>query len=442
MDYWNGDDVIFTQEMASRGFVAVSVEYDNGWNTGGYPSNCSGILAKAAHIFDRTDPGSAISVISNLPGADCDLGIVTSGFIQGANLASLAKNYDDRVEAAFLIGNGYTGWFDSCLQDSATVITTDRIRSIVGAHDTAFGASPPNGVRIQQEVTTGISCGGGAYDCMQPDGSGWYMVQTFETADGDDDHCFYYSGTCGYAFDDNFLNGTDVWSLAPSLDWLASFALEDCPAGDLDGDCEVGISDLQIFALGWLTSDVVADIDGSGTADVLDFSIIAENWLNFTIIPGHQMPYPEGIAHAIPGRLEFEDYDFGGQDIAYFDTIPQNSYADYRSDDVEILSSLDTDGGFAVYAATNEWLEYTCDILPGTYAVTVRSSSSQMAQTLTLSLDEQTLATFSLPTTGGFNSWQDTTISGVEIPDGSDQILRFTLSESSAMLNYVDFLQE
>lgn len=154
------------------------------------------------------------------------------------------------------------------------------------------------------------------------------------------------------------------------------------------------------------------------------------------------MPYPEGIAHAIPGRLEFEDYDFGGQDIAYFDTIPQNSYADYRSDDVEILSSLDTDGGFAVYAATNEWLEYTCDILPGTYAVTVRSSSSQMAQTLTLSLDEQTLATFSLPTTGGFNSWQDTTISGVEIPDGSDQILRFTLSESSAMLNYVDFLQE
>ena len=144
----------------------------------------------------------------------------------------------------------------------------------------------------------------------------------------------------------------------------------------------------------------------------------------------------------IPGRLEFEDYDFGGQDIAYFDTILDNAYGHHRLDDVDILPSQDTDAGFAVYAAENEWLEYTCGILPGTYTVTVRSSSSQAAQTLTLSLEGQTLATFSLPATGGFYNWQDTTMAGVEIPDGSDQIMRFTLSSSSAMLNYVDFVQE
>jgi hypothetical protein len=154
------------------------------------------------------------------------------------------------------------------------------------------------------------------------------------------------------------------------------------------------------------------------------------------------MPYPQGIAQTIPGRLEFEDYDFGGQGISYFDTTDQNAYGNYRSDDVEILPSQDTDDGFAVYAEASEWLEYTCDILPGTYTIMVRSSSSQAAQTLTLSVDDTTVVTFSLPATGGFSNWQDTTISGVTIPAGSDQIVRFTLDSSVAVLNYVDFVQE
>ncbi|MHC5183253.1 MAG: carbohydrate-binding domain-containing protein [Planctomycetota bacterium] len=67
---------------------------------------------------------------------------------------------------------------------------------------------------------------------------------------------------------------------------------------------------------------------------------------------------------------------------------------------------MPTATGFAVYAEASEWLEYTCDILPGTYTVTVRSSSSQAEQTLTLSQDGQTLTTFSLPTTGGFRLLQ------------------------------------
>jgi hypothetical protein len=259
--------------MAERGFVAVSVEYNNG----SYPGNCNTMLARAEDIFGITDPGSAISVICDLPSADCDLGIVVSGFSQGANLASLAKNYDDRVEAALLIGNGYTGAVQSCLQDSATVITSDRIRSIVGANDTAFGASGPLAVRNQQVVTTGKSCGAGAYDCIGVDGSGWYMVQSFETAAGHDDHCFMFGGnSCYPPIDNTFANGTDVWCLDPSLDWLASFGY--CPVGDLDGDCWVGISDLQIFAQEWLSSDAVADIDGDGTADYEDFTDIAADW--------------------------------------------------------------------------------------------------------------------------------------------------------------------
>ncbi|MHC4257835.1 MAG: GDSL-type esterase/lipase family protein [Planctomycetota bacterium] len=216
--------------------------------------------------------------------------------------------------------------------------------------------------------------------------------------------------------------------------------------GDINQDGDVNNADFSKLSQQWQQTGCGdcggADLTGDGQVTMADFLVLSENWLNFTAIPGLQAPYPEGLAHMIPGRLEFEDYDFGGQDIAYFDTILDNAYGHHRLDDVDILPSQDTDAGFAVYAAENEWLEYTCGILPGTYTVTVRSSSSQAAQTLTLSLEGQTLATFSLPATGGFYNWQDTTMAGVEIPDGSDQIMRFTLSSSSAMLNYVDFVQE
>jgi hypothetical protein len=46
-----------------------------------------------------------------------------------------------------------------------------------------------------------------------------------------------------------------------------------------------------------------------------------------------------------------------------------------------------------------------------------------------------------LPATGGFYNWQNTTTAGITIPGGSDQIVRFALSASRAMLNHVDFVQ-
>jgi len=71
----------------------------------------------------------------------------------------------------------------------------------------------------------GASCGETALSCTSPDGSGWYLVQASETADGYDDHCFYSGeGFCGdYPMDAEFEYGTQWWSLGPCLDWLADF---------------------------------------------------------------------------------------------------------------------------------------------------------------------------------------------------------------------------
>ena len=71
---------------------------------------------------------------------------------------------------------------------------------------------------------TGVSCGPDAFDCVAPDGSGFYIVQGVETDDGDAPHCFTYTGICGPGFDANYLAPAGIWSMGPSLDWLASFA--------------------------------------------------------------------------------------------------------------------------------------------------------------------------------------------------------------------------
>jgi len=61
-------------------------------------------------------------------------------------------------------------------------------------------------------------------------------------------------------------------------------AVQVCPIGDLDGNCEVDFNDLQIFASQWLNAPGscwdfnCADFDGSNFVDMFDFGLLAGNW--------------------------------------------------------------------------------------------------------------------------------------------------------------------
>lgn len=225
---WSGDDQLITQQMASRGFVAVAVDYTTRMN---YPANCAGLSTPVAQVFDPSDPFSAVSVVASRAKADVSKGLVVMGFSQGANVASLAKNFNPAVVAAFLIGNGYTSWGASCYGDAYTIIAGSQTRSVMGAIDNAyvFNGGPGGSIeqnRIAMETTSGMSCGASATSCTDAGGGGWYLVQAFETAAGKENHCFHYGNSpCGGTpMDAQFVNGSNYWSLGPSLDWLAAFA--------------------------------------------------------------------------------------------------------------------------------------------------------------------------------------------------------------------------
>ena len=72
-------------------------------------------------------------------------------------------------------------------------------------------------------------------------------------------------------------------------------------------------------------------------------------------------PYAEVTA---PCRIEAENYDYGPNGYAYYDTTPGNTGGAYRSDDVDI--SQMPGGGYNIgYVADGEWLTYTVSSPPG-----------------------------------------------------------------------------
>ncbi|HEX6245777.1 MAG TPA: hypothetical protein VFZ61_32860 [Polyangiales bacterium] len=212
------------EEMARRGFVSVSLDYEN--RAYAY---CNSMRAKAQCLFGKSGSASALSKLCQRPNVDCERGIVVAGFSQGANLSALARNYEPRVAGALLLGHGHRAarFMDStaCQAAAATALDLSQTRSITGEADGFFGDTR-EGVRRQLEVVSGRTCSG-ALDCLQPDGSGWYIVQNSQLKDGGADHCFFFDAADGYCakfkgLDANWVAGSEPWSLAPSLDWLAA----------------------------------------------------------------------------------------------------------------------------------------------------------------------------------------------------------------------------
>ncbi len=97
-----------------------------------------------------------------------------------------------------------------------------------------------------------------------------------------------------------------------------------------------------------------------------------------------QTPYP-GPTPTIPATIEIENFDKGGQGIAYNDTFGSTSSGAYRSNPVEavdVIANSNASNGFAVNeAAAGEWLEYTVNVpSAGLYNFAVKYSSGYAQQ--------------------------------------------------------------
>jgi GH18 family chitinase len=148
-----------------------------------------------------------------------------------------------------------------------------------------------------------------------------------------------------------------------------------------------------------------------------------------------QTPYGS-VFGTIPGTIEAERYDLGGQGIAYNDVTPANEGGAFRTDavDVEPFS-----GGFDVgYIVTNEWLEYTVNVTAGTYKIEANVAAIAAGKTFRLELDGATIANFTVPNTGAWGTFQLTTVNNITLTAGQ-KVLRFYATSTDFNIDRIVF---
>lgn len=159
----------------------------------------------------------------------------------------------------------------------------------------------------------------------------------------------------------------------------------------------------------------------------------------YTVSSTLQNPYRAQPA-TIPGKIEIEDFDRGGEGIAYHDASTANQGNQYRPNEGVDLENC-SEGGFNIgYVATGEWLEYTVNVTAaGAYTFTARVANPGAAKPFHAELDGQNITgNITVPTTGGFQAWQDVTATTPALTAGV-HVLRISLDAADYNINYVTF---
>lgn len=127
-----------------------------------------------------------------------------------------------------------------------------------------------------------------------------------------------------------------------------------------------------------------------------------------------------GSAFAIPGEIEAERFDFGGEGVAYHDLTAGNAGGVYRTEeDVDIIAPYD--GDYVVNNfETGEWLEYTIDVAqPGNYRIEALVSSEFSTSSFHVEIDGlDVTGSIAVPNTGYWGTFEWIGTGGVRLDAG------------------------
>lgn len=143
----------------------------------------------------------------------------------------------------------------------------------------------------------------------------------------------------------------------------------------------------------------------------------------------------------IPGKIEAEDYNLGGEGIAYHDSNDTNDGSQYRpieGVDIEACG----EGGFDVgYTNDNEWMDYAVNVLvPGAYTLQIRVASPSSESKLHIELNGINISgSVTVPNTGNWQIYQTVNITTPLLTSGK-QILRIYFEKGGCNVNYINFI--
>jgi hypothetical protein len=242
-------------------------------------------------------------------------------------------------------------------------------------------------------------------------------------------------------------------------DWPSSFEAC-CSATASDGRIELRLDSLNGQLVG------VCQLSGTGSLenyetfpcnDIISFTGVHDLYLKFrrddnspmfnirswyfinSELSATQTPF-HGSAIVIPGKIEAEEYDYGGQTISFLDIDTANQGFFFRDDDVDIDSTRD--GGYCIgWTGSGEWIEYTVSCQHDTAIdIQLRVACTKPGYKFNIKLDNQLLVKVSLPNTGGYYTWETITIEDIQIPAGEDQIMRIEFLDGYMNLDWMNFV--
>jgi len=163
------------------------------------------------------------------------------------------------------------------------------------------------------------------------------------------------------------------------------------------------------------------------------------NYMTLTAVPaGTNTPF-NGTPQAIPGTLQFENYDNGGEGIAYHDTSAANEGGQYRAGGVDLGAASDAGGGFFVgWTNPGEWEKYTVNVTSSTtFAMALRVANGGPGGTFHLNVDGNNVSgSVNMPNTGGWQNWTTINLPNVALTTGTHVLTLSIDSGTQGMGNF------
>jgi hypothetical protein len=175
-------------------------------------------------------------------------------------------------------------------------------------------------------------------------------------------------------------------------------------------------------------------------ADQIHPNDIGFNWMAAKWFQAIEAVYsPAAIARpltpvALPGTVEAENFDLGGNGIAYQDQTRANEGGQYRPEEgVDIRASGDEGAGHEVYQTeAGEWLQYTVNVnSPGGFSPSLRVANPLGGGEVYLEIDGINVTNnVAIPSTGGFGVWQTVLLPRIQLSAGN-HVVKLVISATS-----------
>src|SRR5262249_4355298 len=210
-------------------------------------------------------------------------------------------------------------------------------------------------------------------------------------------------------------------------------------AADLDGS----IAKVDFFASGFLIGTAVTPLYTIVWTNVLtrNYLILAratDNIGNATTSASRTMRVINGeasftgVPQSVPGIIQAEDFDGGGEGVAFHDTDASNNGGQYRSTAVDIQTTSDYGGGYNVgWTAGGEWLKYSINAeVDGLYTLGARVASSGDGGTFPIEFDGiNATGPMTNSNSGDWQAWQTLTKTNIFLSAGP-HMMRLVLDSS------------